>query len=174
MDKLQRNSKSSGKIIMNSELLRQILNYNKDTGKWIWLVKNGTNNNIGDIAGTVNNDGYNIITYKRKKYKSSRLAFIYMGHEIPKIVDHINTIKTDDRWNNLRASTVQMNGANRKSRYKNMPKGITWNARRNKWVSQITVNNKLKYLGGYDCPAAASFVYQIEADKSFGKFARAF
>lgn len=159
---------------MNQELLKQILNYNKDNGKWIWLVKNGTNNEIGDIAGTVNNDGYNIITYKGKKYKSSRLAYIYMGEELPAIVDHINTVKTDDRWDNLRPSTIKGNGANRTSRYKNRPKGITWNSKRKKWISQITVDNKLKYLGGFDCPAAASFAYQIEAISAFGEFARAF
>ena len=43
-----------------------------------------------------------------------RLAFLYMKGTIPEYVDHINRIRTDNRWLNLRACTSSENTLNKK------------------------------------------------------------
>lgn len=47
-------------------------------------------------------------------YKASRLAWLYMTGEWPKYeMDHINHVKDDNRWVNLRDVTPAENCANR-------------------------------------------------------------
>ncbi len=38
--------------------------------------------------------------------------------------------------------------------------GVFWHKTANKWVSQIRINNKAKYLGLFNCELAASHAYQ--------------
>jgi hypothetical protein len=51
-------------------------------------------------------------------------------------------------------------------------KGVTWSKNRNKWVSQIGFNKKLRYLGQFFCIVKAARAYDSEARKLFGEFAR--
>tara|TARA_R110001632_G_scaffold214708_1_gene341504 strand:- start:74 stop:514 length:441 start_codon:yes stop_codon:yes gene_type:complete len=61
------------------------------------------------------------------------------------VVDHINEIKTDNRLTNLRLVSNRGNLSNRKrvSKYVGVTKF------RNKWMSTVTIDSKLKYLGLY-------------------------
>ena len=61
------------------------------------------------------------------------------------VVDHINKIKTDNRLTNLRLVSNRENLSNRKrvSKYVGVTKF------RNKWMSTVTIDSKLKYLGLY-------------------------
>ena len=61
------------------------------------------------------------------------------------VVDHINEIKTDNRLTNLRLVSNRENLSNRKrvSKYVGVTKF------RNKWMSTVTIDSKLKYLGLY-------------------------
>ncbi len=65
-------------------------------------------------AGCLNNStGYRYIRVKDKAYLSSRLAFLYMDGYFPEHqVDHINRIRHDDRWCNLRHVTASCNNRN--------------------------------------------------------------
>jgi hypothetical protein len=87
-------------------------------------------------------------------------------------VDHINGDKSDNRWCNLRAADNSQNHANIGLLSSNTSglKGVV--RAKKKWGAQIGVNNQNVWLGNFDCPAAASFAYQIAADKAFGEFAR--
>jgi hypothetical protein len=53
-------------------------------------------------------------------------------------------------------------------------KGVSFHKLRQKWRADIKVNQKKIFLGLFECPAVASFAYQIAADKYHGEFARAF
>jgi hypothetical protein len=132
---------------------------------------------IGDVAGGVNDSGYVQIKIDRKLYQAHRLVFTWMYGETPEShVDHINMIKNDNRLVNLRVATRSENFGNQRAYKSNKSglKGVHWCNHRKKWVAQIQHNNKSHSLGGYDCPAAASFAYQIAADKLFGAHARPF
>jgi hypothetical protein len=50
-----------------------------------------------------------------KSYRSARLAYFYMTGRWPETVDHINGVRDDDRYTNLRCATAQENGFNRRT-----------------------------------------------------------
>ena len=62
-------------------------------------------------------------------------------------VDHINRIRTDNRWSNLRAVTSEMNQRNKPKNKNNTSGtvGVYWHKGRSKWVARIGKNSI--YLG---------------------------
>lgn len=92
----------------------------------------------------------------------------------PKVtVDHINCIKADDRWCNLREATHSQNGANQHDRKSRVPfKGVTWVSRDKNYQAAIRINYRTITLGRFDTPEAAHAAYRKAARKHFGEFAR--
>jgi hypothetical protein len=100
---------------MTADELREILQYDPEMGTWKWLVDIGYVIKPGDPAGCINAQGYVVITYAGKKYQSARLAHLYMVGELPPHeMDHINRVRADDRWINLRPATHCENMNNRR------------------------------------------------------------
>jgi hypothetical protein len=70
------------------------------------LVANCNRVKVGDTVGTYDGNGYLDTRIGGKTYKLHRLAFLYMEGEFPPDqVDHINTVRSDNRWVNLRKYT---------------------------------------------------------------------
>lgn len=104
----------------------------------------------GTIAGSTSNSaGYVHIQIKTIMYKAHRIVYkIHTGCE-PDIIDHINRIRTDNRFENLRSGTFSDN-LNNKSMYKNNTsghKGI--HETRTGWVVLGSVNGKRFHVGVY-------------------------
>jgi hypothetical protein len=75
----------------------------------------------------------------------------------------------------LRLATQSQNNANSKTRKNNVTglKGVEFHRQSGKWCAKIALSGVRKYLGIYDCPAAAHFAYLIEAESHYREFARA-
>jgi len=129
--------------------LKEILYYNPSFGIFV-RTKNRSNYKAGSIAGYENKEGYITIKINDILYSAHRLAFLYMeGFEPPKIVDHINGIKSDNRWSNIRHIDIEGNAKNSK-RSKNNKSGVTgvcWNIKSNGWVVYISHEKKNIHLG---------------------------
>jgi len=144
-------------LIMKSELtqarLKELLNYNPETG--IFTRRIGVCNQItGDVAGWEEAPGgYIQIGINYKTFKAHRLAWLYMKGYLPKNIDveHIDRIKDNNRWENLRLASRMCNMRNTSNRSTNTSgvKGVSWNKLNKKWVAQITVNKINKGLGLY-------------------------
>lgn len=141
------------KEMLTQGKLKNILHYNPDTGVFVWLDDKRNHVKAGDIAGSLDAYGYNCIKIKSKSYKASRLAWLYMEGYFPEHeIDHMNRIKNDDRWNNLRHATHQCNTRNC-SMAKNNSSGITgvyWHKNVKKWSANIMESGRLRYLGCFD------------------------
>jgi hypothetical protein len=89
-------------------------------------------------------------------------------------IDHINSIKLDDRRENMRVCTHAENGKNQKKPIDNITgfKGISLDKRWLKWQTRIGVNGKMLSLGYFDDPIAAAHAYDAAAIKLHGEFAR--
>lgn len=76
-------------------------------------------------------------------------------------VDHINGIRSDNRWCNLREATRQENMCNQKVPHINNKSGYlgVYIDRTNKFVAQIAKNNKKLYLGRFNTAEEAHQVY---------------
>ena len=146
--------------------LKEILNYNPDTGIFTWKIKPCNQIHIGDIAGTLNKSkrcGYTVIQINKKRYQTHRLAWLYMTGNFPiNQIDHINHIRTDNRIENLRDVTNQENQFNRSLQKDNTSgyTGVHWHKQANKWVTQIQINGKIIHLGLFNNPEEASQAYQ--------------
>lgn len=134
---------------MRQEYLKRVLEYDPDTGVFIWVrITKGVN--VGTRAGSINDQGYRTIMIDGANYPAARLAWLYMTGSFPKNdVDHINRTRNDDRWINLREATRSQNMMNGTLRIDNKTgqRGVSWHKAGQKWHAQIRVNNKIFYLG---------------------------
>lgn len=104
------------------------------------------------IAGYIDDKGYISINIDYKRYRAHRLAWLYVEGYWPEYeIDHINMVKTDNRWCNLRHVSHYCNTKNvhKKSNNKSGVVGVCYDKNFKKWRSQITINNEFKYLGSY-------------------------
>ena len=87
--------------------------------------------------------------------------------------DHINGNGLDNRKSNLRVCYNYQNARNQKLRPNSNSgfKGVSLIKDRNKWVAQIKVNGKVKYLGAYTLKEEAARAYNKAAKELFGEFA---
>jgi hypothetical protein len=140
--------------MLTQEILKQYVVYHPDTG---WFTSTGvrySSKQAGERVGTLHNTkGYRYLTIKGKTYREQRVAFLYMTGEWPKHqVDHINRIKDDNRWENLRDVPAAKNAQNRKvfSTNKSGHTGVVWNRECLKWQVLCRANGKKHYGGLFD------------------------
>jgi hypothetical protein len=162
--------------MLDAETIRNLLHYDTDTGLFTWKVSRGGTATVGSGAGFINtgkSSGYVLIKVCCASYKAHRLAWLYMTGEWPaEQIDHINRCRSDNRWANLRTASHSQNQTN-SNLYKNNTtglKGVYWYKKLRKWAAMIRSDGHLKYLGVYDCPAAAHFSYLVAANKLRGDF----
>lgn len=138
------------------------LEYNSETGDFYW--SGGRRGAIkGKPAGT-KSSGYIHITHNYKIYSAHRLAWFFVNGAWPKdMIDHLNRDKSDNRIENLRQATNQINQRNTKISSKNTSghRGVYWHKGRNKWYASIRVDDKQVHLGSYRCITAAMFARKI-------------
>lgn len=158
------------------ERLRSLLNYDPDTGIFTWSAKR-RGVKVGAECGRINGHGYREIGIDCNLLPAHRLAFIYMDDIIPENdVDHINQVKSDNRWCNLRLATRSQNTANawqyrHRKKGPGMYVGTTYDPKRKKWLAQICVKMKSRNLGRFDTEIEAARRYNEVAEAEFGEFA---
>jgi hypothetical protein len=151
--------------------LKEILEYNPDTGVFTWKKTVCNRVVVGNVAGHKTNWGYISIKIQGKHYQAHRLAYLYMTGKFPENdIDHINHIKDDNIWANLRDATGSQNQANKVKQKNNTSgyKGVNWH--RNKWRAQISYMNKTMDLGYYTTPQEAAEAYKKKATELYGEF----
>ncbi len=156
------------------ELLRNVLSYNADTGKFRWLVSRGKRK-AGDVAGKHACNGYWRIKLFGKEYPAHRLAWFFFYGEWPDgQVDHINLDKIDNRIVNLRQATVSENQHNKHHQNNNTSgfKGVSKFKRTGRWRSEIMVDGHKHYLGSFATAEEAADAYAGAAMRLHAEFAR--
>ena len=159
-------------MITQSEL-KEVLEYNPDTGVFIRVKSNSPSVKVGDVAGSYDYKGYIAIKINYKLYKAHRLAWLNMTGKFPEnFIDHINHIKDDNRWVNLRDATGSQNQANQAKNKNNKSgyKGVTWNKKNKKWCATITYMRKSMHIGLYTTPQEASEAYRKKSIELNGEF----
>ena len=155
--------------------LRELLNYDPETGRFTWRVNGNNGIRKGAIAGCLDQtSGRFRICIDRKLHHASRLAVLWMtGEYPPQNVDHANCNPADNRWINLRPASQSQNLGNMRRPKHNTSgyKGVTWQA--GKYIAKLGRRNFYLYLGRFDRAEDAHAAYVAAAKKYFGEFARA-
>ncbi|WON77812.1 HNH endonuclease signature motif containing protein [Serratia sp. UGAL515B_01] len=138
-------------VVINQSEVKRLLKYCPESGLFTWAIKPSAGVDCGNVAGTKNTQGYISILIKRKSYKAHRLAWLYMTGHIPNWVDHVNGVRDDNRWVNLRECTPQQNAINAKLRKDSSSgvKGVYWHATTKKWTAQANCKGKRVHLGRF-------------------------
>ena len=160
-------------MITQSEL-KELLDYNSETGVFTWLKSTTKSVKVGSVAGGKNNRGYMRIGINKKRYLSHRLVWLYVYGYFPKYdIDHINNNPSDNRLCNLREATTPQNQHNVKMMKTNTSgiKGVCFDKNRNKWMAQLQVNNKRIRLGRFDNLDDAKLAIENARIKYHGKYA---
>lgn len=138
---------------LDVERLREVLNYDPETGIFRWKISPRNRTLPGDIAGFKNDSGYMLCTIDQQTIRLHRAAWALHYGEMPrKHIDHINGIRDDNRIENLRLATVSENCQNSALRKtsKTGVKGVHFRKDTGKFSVTITVNKKTMHLGCFD------------------------
>jgi hypothetical protein len=139
-----------------------VVNYDPATGEFTWKV-DFFSVKKGDLISSCDKTGYLRLSYNGYRPFAHNIACLAMTGKLPPKgyeIDHINRIRDDNRWENLRVVTRSINHMNRcvekknKSGYRGVckVKGCI-----SKWKAYISVNRKQVTIGSsFDTPEEAA------------------
>lgn len=155
---------------MDATRLKQLATYDPETGHFVWKESRGRRKR-GAIAGSHCNKGYLVIGVDYKVYKAHRLAWLYMTGEWPTDqIDHRNTRKDDNRWDNLRQASNQQNCCNRDRYNKTGFRNVSI-AASGRFIASVARDGKTHHLGVFDTPEEAYAAASAARIKHHGEFA---
>lgn len=155
--------------------MKNILNYNPDTGVFVWIKPPNKRIKVGSVAGClVKTTGYWQIGIGKTRCLAHRLAWYFTyGYFPEENIDHINQDKLDNRIINLRICTVSQNACNAPKHKDNRTgyKGVDFDKRRNKFRARIRVDNKQTHIGYFNTVEEAARAYDEVVISYHGEFA---
>jgi len=120
------------------------------------------------LKKTLSSDGSHTVgLHKDNKQKARTIhqlvAVAFLNHKpcgYKLVVNHINFDRTDNRVENLEIVTQRENANQKHLKSSSIYTGVCRSKQAKKWLSQITVNGKRKYLGYFTDEIEASNAYQ--------------
>lgn len=148
------------------DLLRKLLRYEADTGDLYWRERPASMFRTAAEAAlwnarysgrralsSIDRYGYRYGSVISVPCRAHRVIWAMHHGAWPEgQIDHINHMRADNRLSNLRAATQQGNGRNQKKPTTNTSGvvGVLWNKAAQKWIAQIKVDRRQKYLGIFE------------------------
>ena len=174
-------------ILPEQTYLAEALNYYPDTGLFTWRERPTSHfHGVSEIkakswnaryanteAGSAKASGYINIKINGIEYRAARLAWRYMTGEDPEelFIDHIDRVRSNNAFANLRKTTHQQNHRNR-TKASNNSSGVTgvhWQKGKNRWVAQIHDDSGIKISLGHfkDFQAACEVRWMEEINRGY-------
>lgn len=150
--------------MLTLEEASRIFEYEEETGKLYWKERVHKRIRVGQEAGRLCSHGYRKVRVYSKEYYTHRLIWLlktgsWPNHEI----DHINRVRDDNRFSNLRDVTSQQNKWNlNRLGIKKACRGTTYSA-------TISVNGESHYLGNFPTAELARQAY-LNAKEQYHAF----
>lgn len=158
---------------ITASVLELFLDYNPETGVFTRKITTSPEAIAGDVAGTLNDEGYIVIMVAGVRLRAHRLAWAWMTGQWPENdIDHRYGDRADNRFASLREATRSQNLQNSGIRANNKTgyKGVHYCHQRRKFVAQIVIDGKRVPLGRYQTLEEAAAV-RLSIEKSvFGEF----
>jgi hypothetical protein len=158
------------------EQVQQLLHYNPTTGILTWLPRDPVNHYIkiwnikhaGTTAGTIGKNGYVHVSIFDRIYRGHHVCWLLHCGAWPKVIDHVNHRRSDNRILNLRTATKAVNSQNRSMNTNNTSgvNGVSWHKWNKRWVVRISLGGESKHLGYFDDLNEAVAV-RLNADREY-------
>lgn len=165
--------------------MRMENNINNEIWKNITLFPNYQVSNLGRVRNLITNNilkggliqDYKRVTLSNDTIKTSKkvhclVAIEFLGYIFnakDSVINHIDGDKTNNKLDNLEVVTQRENVSEcfKSNKSKNTSKyiGVNFHKASNKWISQIHINGKNKYLGIYNTEIEAHNKYNEELNK---------
>lgn len=160
--------------MVTKDRLDQVLEYSPETGEFRRRVTI-KGNKAGSVAGCLDSHGYVVIKIDGQLYKAHRLAFLAMtGAFPPEDVDHLNMVRSDNRWANLRAASRLQNNVNIRAKRHSASRfvGVYWSPQQKAWAARARIRGARPLLGYFETEEAAARAYHAAVKAEHGDFAR--
>lgn len=153
----------SNPATLTADRLREVLDYDQETGVFRWRSPSSNRVRVGAVAGRINR-GRVEITIDRVSHQANRLAWLHVTGSWPSgDVDHMDGDRSNNTFRNLRDVSHQTNLQNARRARSDNKLGILGVCRaRGKYQAGIKLNGKFKFLGYFDTPEAAHSAYVAE------------
>ena len=164
--------------MLSQQVICEMFNYDPATGLLTWRAPASNRAAIGGEAGWFQKPGYRYVGIAGKKFLVHRVIWLYVTGKWPAAqIDHRDTNRINNRWNNLREATHSQNEMNKGMRgglrrNKAGVKGVYYDARRNKWAAEIRAAGVRHHLGRFPTKAAAAMAHKKAAQELHGLYAR--
>lgn len=161
----------ANKPIISHELLRQLVRFCPESGKYFWNVRpRSMFNSEGqwkfwnakyadrETFTSLDGRGYCQCVILARHYNAHRVIWFYHTGEWPEgEIDHINGVPADNRIENLRVVTSTQNSKNIRRRRDNLSgiTGVSWNPLTKTWRVRISDNRKQIEVGSFADKASA-------------------
>jgi hypothetical protein len=175
--------------------LKELLGYNPSTGELWWMDRplrffSDTGGRYtaqrsktifqslyaGKPALTAKNPkGYLRGNLFGKGIMAHRAAFCLMTGRWPQNqIDHVNGVRDDNRWCNLREATNRQNQYNQRSAHKSSSRfvGVAWCKRSGRWTAYICPDGTKVPLGNFSSEEDAARMRDVAARQMFGSYAK--
>lgn len=150
---------------LKSGEMNEMFEYRSHTGELVWKPGHGSNFS-GKVAGAKHSRGYVQVNVNGRLLLAHRIVWAMHYGECPGVIDHINGIKSDNRIENLRIASAEMNMENIRAPRGNSSSGYlgVHKAHGGRWHAKIQVRGKCVYLGVFTDPKDAHAAY-LEAKR---------
>jgi|SRR5579859_3771226 len=165
--------------IVSYDTLHEFFTYDPNTGEIRNKSNRSNRSRAVELSGDFGDRGYQRVGINGKNFYGHRIAWCMMTGEWPdKFIDHIDGVKSNNKWSNLRLATKSQNGANigkysRNNGGTSKYKGVFRSKGKRLWVASITKNGKITRIGCFHTEEEAHAAYVQKAQEVHGEFARA-
>lgn len=166
---------------LNQSILQELFEYDPLTGRCTWNYRNSSHipntrsraswnaKNAGKEVGYISRQsGYRQTAIFGKQQQLHRLIWLYVYGEEPDNIDHINSIRDDNRLLNLRSVSFTDNNRNARKRTDNKT-GVTGVqlVKSGKWLVRIRVDGKL-IIGGTFSDFQEAVTNRLSLENTYG------
>ncbi len=160
------------KDLPSQERLRQLFVYDFESG-YLSNRINRKNQAAGARSGTIDHRGYRRTYVDGATYAEHRIIWVWVHGSIPPglYIDHINHLRQDNRIQNLRLVTPQVNNLNALPSIRNKSgyQGVTRISSSGRYQARIKHFGRNKHIGNFDTAIEAFYAYTLARAKTINK-----
>ncbi|MGY6240561.1 HNH endonuclease signature motif containing protein (plasmid) [Burkholderia ambifaria] len=142
----------------SQDRVRELFEYDSEKGVLTWR-KSAGRKKAGDFAGNRHLYGYIVIGVDGRSYGAHQIVWLYVTGEWPKLIDHINGIRDDNRFTNLRHADAATNARNRALDSATNKLLGAYLLPNGKYRAAITVDGDAVHLGTFETEVQAHMAY---------------